>query len=81
MVEFPIVLVMVIVILMSSSCGPKGPKGPKSWLKGLKIGSEGPPTKNPQRSPRLLVSDIPWYILFGIFIHSKVGSVGILEAP
>ena len=54
-VEFPIVLVMVIVILMSSSCGPKGPK---SWLKGLKIGSEGPPTKNPQRSPRFLVSDI-----------------------
>ena len=43
MVEFLIVMVMVMVILMSSSCGPKGLK---SWLKGLKIGSEGPPTKN-----------------------------------
>ena len=41
MVEFHIVMVMVI--LLSSSCGPKGLK---SWLKGLKIGSEGPPTKN-----------------------------------
>ena len=39
MVEFP----MVMLILMTSSCGPKGPK---SWLKGLKILPEGPLTKN-----------------------------------
>ena len=36
MVEFP----MVMLILMTSSCGPKGPK---SWLKIL---PEGPLTKN-----------------------------------